>query len=493
MGFPDEFLWGGATAANQIEGAYDKEGKGLSTNDVITSGTHDIGRKVTWKNDNGEIIYSSALFTEGMSYTSNFTCIEGVNYPNHDAIDFYSHYKEDIALFAELGLKSYRLSIAWSRIYPNGYDKKANEKGLKFYDNVIDELLKHGIEPLVTLSHYETPLALTKKWNSWSDRRTIDCFLRYAETVIKRYKGKVKNWIPFNEMNSLARYSFLVGGVITDSKEVLMQAAHHQFVANAKVVQMAHEIDSENKVGMMIAYCLAYPYSCNPEDVLKTWQSVLPTYLFSDVLCRGYYPSYIKKRFEREGIKIKLNDEDEKLLKNYTVDFLAFSYYMSLAVSVDETLEKARGGNIQSATRNPYLKESAWGWQIDATGLRIALNYLYDRYQLPLIIAENGLGAHDKLEKDYSINDAYRTNYMREHIEQMEKAITEDGVELLGYYSWGCIDSVSVSTGEMAKRYGFIYVDKYDDGSGDYRRYKKKSFDWYKKVILSNGSDLKID
>lgn len=486
MKFPDKFLWGGATAANQIEGGYDLDGKGLSTNDVITNGSFGKPRNITWMNKDGKVEFTSYRDTEYLTPDTNFVCVDRCIYPNHDAIKFYKHYKEDIALFAEMGLKSYRMSIAWSRIFPNGYDMEPNEKGLEFYDKVFDELLYYGIEPVVTLSHYETPLGLTKKWNSWADRRTIDCFLRYVETVLKRYKGKVKKWITFNEMNSLPRFSFLVGGVVSNSKQELMQAAHHQFVANALTIKMAHDIDPENQVGTMIAYCLAYPYSCHPDDVLKTWESQNPTYFFSDVCCRGYYPSYMLKQFERENITIRMEKNDLQILKNNVVDFLAFSYYMSLAVSTDDSLEKAKGGNIQSATRNPYLKESDWGWQIDPTGMRIALNYLYDRYQIPLMVAENGFGAFDKIEDDGKIHDEYRISYLSEHINEMEKAINEDGVDVMGYYAWGIIDSVSASTGEMAKRYGMIFVDKYDNEAGTYERKKKDSFEWYKNLIKEN-------
>jgi len=489
QGFKDGFLWGGATAANQFEGGYDKGGRGLASADVVTNGTHTKPRVVTWIKDG--VIGTTPMFTIGdVPEGAKLGVFDGYFYPNHDAIDFYSHYKEDIALFAEMGFTCFRLSIAWSRIFPNGDDITPNEEGLQFYDDVFDELLKYGIEPVVTISHYETPLALTKKWNSWADRRTIDCFVLYCQTIFNRYKTKVQNWMTFNEINCMELVSFMAGAVVTDSKQVRMQAAHHQFVASAKAVKLGHAINPDFKIGCMLAYSLNYAYSCNPEDVLKAWKTSSNNYFYTDVQCRGYYPSYKLKEFEREGIEIVKEDGDDEILLEGKVDYLAFSYYMSSVSSTDAELIKAEGGNLLSGIKNPYLTSSDWGWQIDPTGLRIALNYLYDRYQMPLMIVENGLGAYDKKETDGSINDDYRIDYLRAHIQAMEQAVNQDGVDLIGYTPWGCIDLVSASTGEMAKRYGFIYVDKYDDGTGNYSRSKKKSFDWYKKVIASNGTEL---
>lgn len=489
-GFPKGFLWGGATSANQLEGGYDQGGKGLTTNDVMNNGSRFKPREITWRTIQGEIGKTAMMKSEEIPDTAVPTMVEQEFYPNHDAIDFYHRYKEDIAMFSELGFKCFRMSISWSRIFPNGYGDKANEAGLKFYDDVFDELLAYGIEPIVTLSHYETPLELTKQWNSWADRRTVDCFVRYCETVMDRYKNKVKYWLTFNEINTMEIASYLSGGVITKSKQIKMQAIHHMFIASALVVKKGHEINAQNKIGCMLAYMLYYPYSCNPDDVRKAWEKSSSNYFFTDVHCRGYYPSYKLKEFEREDIIIKKEANDDDILMEGKVDFLAFSYYLSMVASVDQSLLEAEGGNVIRGLKNPYLKSSDWGWQIDPVGLRVSLVNLYDRYQLPLMVVENGLGAIDKVEEDGSIHDEYRINYLRDHINEMKKAINEDGVDLIGYTPWGCIDLISAGTGEMAKRYGMIHVAKYDDGTGDYTRSRKKSFYWYKKVIASNGIDL---
>ena len=488
--FPEGFLWGGATAANQFEGGWQEGGKGLSSDDVVTNGTHTSPRLITYTLPDGTKKATPMFGFSEVPEGTVFEPHEGYLYPNHDGIDFYHHYKEDIALFAEMGFKCFRLSIAWTRIFPLGYEKTPNEEGLKFYDNVFDELLKYNIEPVVTISHYETPLGLTQKWNAWADRRTVDCFVRYCEVIFNRYKEKVKYWMTFNEINCISMVGWMPAAVASNDRQVLMQAAHHQFVASAKAVILGHKINPDFKIGCMLAYSLMYPNTCNPTDVFETWSKLSKSYFFTDVQCRGYYPSYVLKDFEHNGIEIKMEEGDEQLLKDGVVDYLAFSYYMSSVVSSDPKVNEQAGGNIISGLKNPYLKASDWGWQIDPVGLRIALDYLYDRYQMPLMIVENGLGAYDKVEEDGSIIDDYRINYLKEHIEQMYLAIEEDGVDLMGYTPWGCIDLVSASTGEMAKRYGFIYVDKQDDGTGTYARSKKKSFDWYKKVIATNGEDL---
>lgn len=491
-GFNKDFLWGGATAANQYEGGWNEGGKGLSSNDVTTGGTNTTPRYITYTTPDG--VHHKNMSFQGFEVPEGtvFEPLEGYFYPNHEASDFYHHYKEDIALMAEMGFKCFRLSIAWTRIFPNGGldDEQPNEAGLQFYDNVFDECLKYGIEPVVTISHYETPLALTHAWNSWADRRTIDCFIKYCETIFNRYKTKVQYWMTFNEINSISMTGWMSSAIATDKKQVLMQAAHHQFVASAKAVILGHQISPDFKIGCMLAYSLTYPNTCNPADVLQTWQQASKSYFFTDVQCRGYYPSYKLKEFEREGINIVMEEGDEALLMAGKVDYLAFSYYMSNVASADPNVREKAAGNIFTGIKNPYLKASDWGWQIDPIGLRIALDYLYDRYQLPLFIVENGLGAFDKVEEDGSINDDYRIDYLRDHIKEMEKAVNEDGVDLMGYTPWGCIDLVSASTGEMAKRYGFVYVNKQDDGTGDFSRTRKKSFAWYKKVIASNGQDL---
>lgn len=489
MVFPKDFLWGGATAANQYEGGWNEGGKGVSTSDCCTRGSRTRPREVTYKTKDGKI-ETQMMFALEAPAGATFGSYEGYDYPSYQATDFYHHYKEDIALFAEMGFKMFRLSINWTRIYPNGYDEQPNEEGLKFYDNIFDELNKYGIEPLVTLSHYETPVALTNKWNSWADRRTIDCFVRYATTCFERYKGKVKYWLTFNEINCIEYCGWVAAGVPSKNPEVLAKATLHQLLASALTVKAAHEIDDNYKVGNMIGYSATYPYTCNPSDVLKQREGQRNVDFYSDVQARGYYPSSKLKQYEQAGIDFTLSDEDEAILKEGTVDFITFSYYMSACVSADPEVIAGQSGNMLTGVSNPYLEASDWGWQIDPVGLRIALNDFYTKYQLPLMVVENGLGAVDKVEEDGSIHDDYRINYLRSHIEAMNQAINVDGVDLIGYTPWGCIDLVSASTGEMEKRYGFIYVDYQDDGTGDGKRIKKDSFDWYKKVIATNGEDL---
>ena len=477
MPFKKDFLWGGATAANQCEGAWNVDGKGISCADICTGGTHTTPKRITPELE------------------------EGTFYPSHDAIDFYHHYEEDIALFAQMGFKVFRFSIAWTRIFPTGEETQANEAGLAFYDRVIDTCLKHHIEPLITISHYEVPYALTKKYNGWASREMIDIFLKYCEAIFTRYKGKVKYWLTFNEINGATGGfgAFLSQGILNEGTTDFMnqvdcpqqrfQGLHHQFVASAKAVKMAHEIDANYQVGCMQIYATAYPLTCNPDDVLKTQQkNHVMNWFCGDVQVRGYYPSYMERFFHEHNMKITMEPGDVEALKEGCVDFYSFSYYMSVCQSADPSKAKGKG-NLLGGINNPYLKASDWGWQIDPKGLRYSLNEIYDRYQIPLMIVENGLGAYDKIEEDGSINDDYRIDYLRQHIEQMKEAV-EDGVDLMGYTPWGCIDLVSASTGEMAKRYGFIYVEKYDDGTGDYARRKKKSFDWYRKVIESNGEKL---
>ncbi|GKU26215.1 glycoside hydrolase family 1 protein [Clostridium folliculivorans] len=471
MKMKEGFLWGGATAANQFEGGWNKDGKGPSTADMMTGGTHTSPRRIT------PILE------------------EGTYYPSHEAIDFYGHYKEDIKMFGDMGFKTFRMSINWTRIFPNGDELEPNEEGLKFYDDVFDELKKNGIEPLVTISHYETPFGLTQKYNGWAGREVVDCYVRYCETIFKRYKDKVKYWLTFNEINCLTIDfgAFMGGGVLVkegeDSAKLRFQALHHQFVASAKAVKLGHQINPDFKIGCMIAYMTLYPLTCNPDDILLAQKAdQIQNMLCGDVQVRGYYPGFALRHFEEKGIDIKMEDGDLDILKEGTVDFYSFSYYMSNAVSADPAKQEEAKGNLLGGLKNPYLKASDWGWQIDPKGLRWTLNHIYDRYQIPVMVVENGLGAVDVVE-DGSINDDYRIDYLRDHIVEMEEAV-KDGVELMGYTMWGCIDLVSASTGEMKKRYGFIYVDRDNDGNGDLSRRPKKSFYWYKKVIETNGEDL---
>lgn len=486
-----KFLWGGATAANQCEGYSSSDGRGLSNTDFMTKGTRNEHRMITYETADGKKGKVPVFDFHGLPEGANFKLFDDEEYPNHGGNQFYTHYKEDIALMAEMGFKVFRMSISWSRIYPNGDDAVPNEAGLLFYDNVIDELLKYKIEPLVSLDHFEVPIALTNKWNAWMDRRTIDCFETYARTVFARYKGKVKYWITFNEINHISLSCFMTAGVNGSGLQVIAQASHHQLVAGAKAVIAAHEIDPNNQVGNMIGYPLAYAYSCNPKEVFATWQKNNSCYFFGDVQSKGYYPRYKLTEYEREGIHLAMDACDEKILRKGVSDFVAFSYYCSGTVSFDPEVNKKHvKGNFDKGPKNPYIVTSDWGWQIDPLGLRISLNYLYDRYQKPLFIVENGLGAYDEPDENGLVQDDYRIEYLKEHIQTMKDAVLIDGVELLGYTPWGCIDLVSASTGEMKKRYGFVYVDKQDDGTGDYARSKKKSFHWYTRVIASNGEDL---
>lgn len=474
--FREDFLWGGATAANQYEGAWDLDGKGPSVSDMCTNGSHTSPKRIT------------PVFEEETLY------------PSREATDFYHHYKEDIALFAEMGFKVFRLSIAWTRIFPTGMEEQPNEKGLEFYDKVFDECRKYNIEPLVTISHYEMPYALIEKYNGWEDRKCIDFYLRYCENIFERYQDKVKYWLTFNEINagtmpmgallSLGTVKGYSGKIteIPDEPQVRFQALHHQFVASAKAVKLAHTKYPQFKMGNMCLFAASYPYSCNPDDVVKNQEMMRRTNWFcSDVQVRGEYPAYMDRFFEENNITIKMEAGDKEILKEGTVDFYTFSYYMTNCISVSENADSS--GNLMGGVKNPYLKASDWGWQIDPKGLRYTLNEIYDRYRIPLMVVENGLGAYDKVDENGKINDDYRIDYMSEHIRQMEEAV-KDGVDLMGYTPWGCIDLVSASTGEMAKRYGFIFVDKYDDGTGTLARSRKASFYWYQKVIKSNGRDL---
>ncbi|WP_028042527.1 glycoside hydrolase family 1 protein [Candidatus Stoquefichus massiliensis] len=481
-----DFLWGGATAANQFEGGYQEGGRGLATSDTKTNGSLTRKRKHSFLNDNNEIIYLHE--SEFISHDYQATLDPNMYYPSHKAVDFYHHYREDIALMAEMGFKCYRMSLSWTRIFPNGNEDEPNEEGLKFYENVFDECLKYGIQPVVTLNHFDMPVYLAQHQDGWLSRNTIECFLKYCQTVFERYKGKVKYWMTFNEINLLRGYATL--GIHEMNTQKYYQALHHLFIASAKAVQLGHEIDPNNQIGMMLANILTYSETCNPKDVeLELNVSRRLKYFFSDVQCRGYYPSYVLKLLERENIQIIKEENDDQILKDGCVDYIGFSYYNSGVVTTRKDAGMSLGNGINMA-QNPYLKESEWKWPIDPTGLRISLNILWDRYQKPLFIVENGLGADDKVEKDGSIHDDYRIDYMRDHIIEMKKAVEEDGVNLMGYTPWGCIDLVSAGTGEMKKRYGMIYVDMDDEGNGTLERSKKDSFYWYKKVILSHGEDL---
>lgn len=470
--FPENFLWGGATAANQLEGAYLEGGKGLTTVDLIPIGAN--------------------RFPIALGNLDSFEPKEGEFYPSHEAIDFYHRYKEDIALFAEMGFKCLRLSVAWARIFPNGDDAEPNEAGLQFYDDVFDELLKHNIEPVVTICHFDVPVSLVKNYGGWKNRKMVGFFETYAKTLFNRYKDKVKYWMTFNEINMLLHLPYIGAGIVLqegeNKEQVLYQAAHHELIASALAVKACHEIIPGAQIGCMLAAGMVYPYSSHPEDVWKAMDKDRESFFFIDVQSKGEYPGYTKRFFRENNIHIDMQPEDADILKQHTVDYIGFSYYASRCTSADpEVLKNSTEGNVFGSVKNPYLEASEWGWTIDPKGLRITCNQLHDRYGKPLFIVENGLGATDVLLDDDTVEDDYRIAYLNSHFAEMAEAI-QDGVELIGYTSWGPIDLVSAGTGEMKKRYGYIYVDRNNDGSGTLRRVRKKSFHWYKEVIASNGA-----
>ncbi len=478
MTLPKDFLWGGALAAHQFEGGWNEAGKGPSVVDVMTAGAHGVPRQITE------------------------TIEEDKFYPNHEAIDFYHRYKEDIALFAEMGLKCLRTSIGWSRIFPKGDEAEPNEAGLQFYDDVFDELLKHGIEPVITLSHFEMPLHLAREYGGFRSRKVAEYFAKFAEVCFNRYKDKVTYWMTFNEINNKMDvnnplFLWTNSGVSVkegeNAKEVMYQAGHHELLASAWAVAKGKEINPAFQIGAMVSHVPIYPYSSNPEDVMLAEEYMRQRYFFPDVQVRGYYPSYALKEFEREGYHIPFEEGDEESLRKGKVDYLGFSYYMSTTVKSD-TVSDHNGdivnGALPHGVDNPYIKSSDWGWSIDPTGLRYTLNRFYDRYQIPLFIVENGFGAIDQVEEDGSIHDPERIQYLASHIEALKKAIEYDGVDLIGYTPWGIIDIVSFTTGEMKKRYGMIYVDRDNEGNGSMKRLKKDSFSWYQNVIATNGEEV---
>ncbi|MCK6162790.1 6-phospho-beta-glucosidase BglA [Bacillus pumilus] len=478
MTLPKGFLWGGALAAHQFEGGWNEGGKGPSVVDVMTAGAHGVPRQIT------ETIEDNKF------------------YPNHEAIDFYHRYKEDIAMFAEMGLKCLRTSIGWSRIFPKGDEAEPNEAGLQFYDDVFDELLKHGIEPVITLSHFEMPLHLAREYGGFRSRKVAEYFAKFAEVCFNRYKDKVTYWMTFNEINNKMDvnnplFLWTNSGVSVkegeNAKEIMYQAGHHELLASAWAVAKGKEINPAFQIGAMVSHVPIYPYSSNPEDVMLAEEYMRQRYFFPDVQVRGYYPNYALKEFEREGYHIPFEEGDEESLRKGKVDYLGFSYYMSTTVKSDAVSDNNGdivNGALPHGVDNPYIKSSDWGWSIDPTGLRYTLNRFYDRYQIPLFIVENGFGAIDQVEDDGSIHDPERIQYLASHIEALKKAIEYDGVDLIGYTPWGIIDIVSFTTGEMKKRYGMIYVDRDNEGNGSMKRLKKDSFTWYQNVIATNGEEV---
>lgn len=472
MRFPEGFLWGGALAANQAEGAYLAGGKGLTTVDMIPHGPKRMAVK--------------------LGLEKRFTLREDEFYPSHEAIDFYHRYKDDIALMAEMGFKVFRTSIAWSRLYPNGDELSPNEEGIAFYRAVFEECHRYGIEPLVTLCHFDVPMHLVTHYGSWRNRKMVEFFTRYARTCFEAFDGLVKYWLTFNEINILLHSPFSGAGLAFEEGEnheqVKYQAAHHELIASALATRIAHEVNPQNQVGCMLAGGNFYPYSCKPADVWAALEKDRENLFFIDVQARGAYPAWAARMFAEKGISVEMQAEDADILKN-TVDFVSFSYYASRCASADMNDGNSSAANVVKSLKNPWIEQSQWGWGIDPLGLRITMNMMYDRYQKPLFLVENGLGAHDEVDSNGQIHDDYRISYLREHINAMAESIA-DGVPLMGYTTWGCIDLVSASTGEMSKRYGFVYVDRHDDGSGTLIRRKKKSFEWYQRVIASNGEDV---
>ncbi|MBQ9315529.1 MAG: family 1 glycosylhydrolase [Atopobiaceae bacterium] len=487
MAFPEGFLWGGAVAANQYEGGWDQGGRGMAMTDVTTGGTVSEPRYVTYidKDGNHGKMKNGDKLPEGAHYA----VLPEYHYPNHDAVDGYHHYKEDIALFGEMGFKQFRMSISWSRLFPTGLEAEPNPEGVAFYKSMFEEMHKNGIEPLVTIWHFDTPLYLEEHCGGWENRETIDHFVRYATACFREFKGLVHHWLTFNEINNTIMFLPFSGHTTDEDYQGAYQHLHHKFVASAKAVQIGHAIDQDNMIGCMICGIAWYPATCDPADILLAQHQMEEGIWYcGDVQCLGDYGTYATRLWKEHNVKLDIKDTDWVDLAEGTVDFYTFSYYMSNVVTTHEVKDMVKG-NFSAGARNEYLKYSDWGWATDATGLQWYLEWAYARYQMPLMVVENGLGAYDTVEEDGSIHDPFRIEYYREHIEAMNRAI-ENGVDLWGYTTWGCIDVVSAGTGEMRKRYGFIYVDMDDEGKGSMARSRKDSFYWYKQVIASNGENL---
>lgn len=474
MGFPKDFLWGGATAANQLEGGIFEGGRGLANVDVCPAGK-----------DRTSVISGHRKMLE---------LEERYQYPAAEAVDFYHHFREDIRLFGEMGFKVYRMSIAWTRIFPKGDEQEPNEEGLRFYEEIFKECRKYHMEPLVTISHFDCPVYLIERYGGWRSREMIRFYLRLCEVLFTRFSDYVTRWLTFNEINMILHAPFMGAGICFEDGEneeqVKYQAAHHELVASALATKMAHEINGDNQVGCMFAAGSAYPYTCKPEDVWEALLTDQENYFFVDIQSRGYYPAYAVKRLQQRGVFPVMEPGDADILREHTVDFISFSYYNSRCIAAPGSGQEEADGNLFKSAKNPYLTFSSWGWPIDPLGLRITLNQVYDRYQKPLFIVENGLGALDEPDENGYVEDDYRIEYLREHIRAMKNAVEEDGVELMGYTSWAPVDLISAGSGEMKKRYGFIYVDKQEDGSGTLARSRKKSFYWYQRVIETNGEEL---
>ncbi len=481
--FKEGFLWGGAVAANQCEGAYLEDGKGLNVTDVSAG-----------------LLRMPHMRWNGTKWEAD---LDGY-FPSHEAIDFYHRYAEDISLMGEMGFKAFRTSISWARIFPNGDETEPNEAGLQFYDRLFDEMHKNGIEPVVTLSHYETPLYLLTEYGGWLNEKMIDFWYRYVKTVFERYKGKVRYFLTFNEINNLFKIPFAGGGVLdihpihTETvnadltRKDLYQAAHYIAIANAKTVKLCREIIPDAKIGCMISLSqlATYPTTCAPQDVLAAQRFQHQAMFFLELFCNGAYPSFVQREWHEIGYEPVFHAEDLALIQNNTVDFISFSYYKSCVIKDGEVMKTDTGGAY--GANNPFITEYSpkpWRWPVDPAGLRYVCNFLNDHYHKPLFIVENGIGLNEHPDSNGRILDTFREKYIREHLHQLKEAI-RDGCDVMGYLYWGPIDIVSAGTGEMDKRYGFIYVDKDNNGAGTMQRSRKNSFDFYKHVIETNGKDL---
>lgn len=468
-----QIFWGGATSAAQSEGNYLADGRQPSNFDFLP--LDDRRLKAVYKNQSASILESRG----------------DEIYPGRNGNDFYHHYQEDIALLKELGANSFRFSISWSRIFPTGEEEAPNEAGLQFYENILTELERLQMEPIVTLSHFEIPLHLVKKYNGWENRKVVELFLHYAETVLQRFKGRIKYWIPFNEMNMVLHIPFIGGGILfeegKDNLSIQYQAGHHQLLANALSIEAGKRIDPDNQFGAMLAAGKTYAYTCDPKDVFAALQQEKENLLFSDVQVFGEYPRFFSHFIKDKQLNLTIYPEDREALQKNTVDFVSFSYYSSACTAAEENGIDRVATNGYTTLRNPYLPKAKSVWQDDPLGLRITLNQLQDRYHKPLFIVENGIGTQDDFV-DGKVHDDYRIHYLKEHVKNMKLAMEEDGIDLMGYLMWGIIDLPSVSEGKISKRYGVIYVDQDDENNGSHQRYKKDSFTFYQKVIASNGA-----
>lgn len=466
-------LWGGATSASQYEGGWQEGNRGMDTQDC---------RPYQKRSSNATT--TTRLLTQTTIDQAKAVSVDS-GYPFRKGSDGYHHIHEDMDLLEELGLDIYRLSISWSRLYPKGDEEEPNPEGIAYYNQIFNRIRNNNMKVFLTMNHYAVPLYLVEHYGGWTNRKLITFYLRFAKTVFEQWGDCIDYYLPFNEIN--AGYFSPYNGVGLVRKEdspydqsLVFQSLHHQFVASAKVIQLGHEM-VKGSFGCMIACFCYYPYSCKPEDNMKLInEENVNQWFCMDVLSRGAYPHYIWRFFEERGIHIEISAEDKQVLKDHTADFVSISYYQSSVISVEEKEKTA--GNLVVSTINPYLKATKWGWQIDPIGLRISLNKVYDRYQKPVFISENGLGSEDILDANNHIHDAYRIAYLQEHFEQIHEAV-KDGVEVLGYIMWGIIDIVSAGSCEMEKRYGVIYVDADNEGNGSYARYKKDSFAWYQNYI----------